>query len=107
MNQQPGARRDLLEQFIYFVEHAGADWAERYIAAVDRTSLQLTQHPHLGRPYDCGIERLRGLRRFAVTGFDKYLIFYIPRENGIDLIRVLHGARDIDSLFEEEAPDQS
>jgi len=25
-----------------------------------------------------------------------YLVFYLPIENGIDVIRVIHGARDID-----------
>src|SRR5262249_46984099 len=29
----------------------------------------------------------------------KYLIFYRPTEAGVDVIRILHSARDIDSLF--------
>ena len=37
-----------------------------------------------------------------MSGFDRYLIFDLPHENGIDVIRVLHGARDIDGLFAEE-----
>jgi toxin ParE1/3/4 len=28
-----------------------------------------------------------------------YLIFYFPLEDGVDIIRVLHGSRDIESLF--------
>jgi toxin ParE1/3/4 len=28
-----------------------------------------------------------------------YLIFYRPLADGIEIVRVLHGARDIDSLF--------
>jgi toxin ParE1/3/4 len=42
------------------------------------------------------------MRRFPVSRFDNYLIFYLPHENGIDVIRVLHGARDLDRLFAEE-----
>ena len=34
--------------------------------------------------------------------FGRYVIFYTPVHNGIDVVRVLHGARDIDSAFGEE-----
>jgi toxin ParE1/3/4 len=42
------------------------------------------------------------MRRLPVRGFDHYWIFYVPRPGGIDIIRVLHGARDIDNIFAEE-----
>jgi toxin ParE1/3/4 len=60
------------------------------------------KHPHRGALYDSGIDRLAGMRRVPVTGFEYYLIFYLPHEGGIDVIRVLHGARDLDSLFDQE-----
>ena len=91
-----------MEQFVYFGEQADVELAERYFAAIDKTCLQLVKHPQSGTLYDSEIARLKGLRRFPVSGFEKYLIFYLPQGNGIDVIRVLHGARDIDSLFAEE-----
>lgn len=36
------------------------------------------------------------IRSFPVG---KYILFYRPIEGGIELVRVLHGARDIESLF--------
>jgi len=42
---------------------------------------------------------LAGVRMLRIAGFDNYLIFYCPTENGIDIIRVLHAKRDIDALF--------
>lgn len=56
-------------------------------------------HPLSGVLYDSGIERLKGLRRVHVAGFETCLIFYLPANSGIDVVRVLHGARDIDNLF--------
>jgi toxin ParE1/3/4 len=56
----------------------------------------------MGTLYDSGIARLEGIRRSPVNGFEKYLVFYLPHVHGIDVIRILHGARDIDSLFAEE-----
>ena len=96
------ARLDVLEQFVYFGEQAGVELARRYLAAIDTTCLQLLKNPGIGMPYDSGIARLDGLRRVPVKGFEKYLVFYLPRHNGVDVVRVLHGARDIDSLFADK-----
>jgi toxin ParE1/3/4 len=37
-----------------------------------------------------------GLRGVAV---DDYIIFYYPRENGIDVVRVISGYRDLAEQF--------
>jgi toxin ParE1/3/4 len=100
VTQRPQARLDLLEQFVYFAEEADIELAERYYAAVAQTCAMLVSQPLAGAVYDSGIAGLADLRRFPVRGFDQYLIFYVPRVGGIDVIRVLHGARDIESVLE-------
>ena len=102
VTQRPRARLDLLEQFVYFGEQASVELAERYFAAVDATCLQLVDHPRSGVLYDSGVAGLKCLRRFPVKGFENYLLFYLPHQTGIDVIRVLHGARHIDNLFTQE-----
>ena len=102
VGQRPRAELDLLEQFIYFAEEGGLALAERNFAAVDATCFQLADHPPIGVLYDAGIPGLEGLRRFPVKGFKNYLVFYLPRERGIEVIRVFHGSRDIGNLFVEE-----
>jgi toxin ParE1/3/4 len=99
---RPRARLDLLEQFLYLAEEATVDVAERYYAAVDQTCARLAKQPFSGTPYDSGIPRLKGVRRAPVSGFTAYLVFYIPRTVGIEVVRVLHGARDIEGLFAAE-----
>jgi plasmid stabilization system protein ParE len=42
------------------------------------------------------------MRVHIVSGFRKYMLFYIPREGQIEIVRVLHGARDVVALFEDE-----
>jgi len=44
----------------------------------------------------CRDELAPGLRSLPVGN---YVVFYRGREGGIEVIRVLHGARDIDALF--------
>jgi toxin ParE1/3/4 len=102
VTQRPGARLDLLEQFVYLSEEANVALAERYYAAVEQTCAMLVNQPHAGVLYDSGVAQVEGLRRFPVHGFENYLIFYLPHRGGVDVIRVLHGARDIDNLFAQE-----
>jgi toxin ParE1/3/4 len=99
---RPRARLDLLEQFLYLAEEATADVAERYFAAVDHTCARLAKQPFSGTLYESGVACLKGVRRAPVSGFTAYLIFYVPRTDGIEIVRVLHGARDIEHLFAEE-----
>jgi hypothetical protein len=42
------------------------------------------------------------MRRFRVSdGFEKILLFYFPLQHGVDLVRVVHGSRDLPQLFAE------
>lgn len=42
-----------------------------------------------------------GIRQWRLPGFENYLIFYRPLDDGVEILRVLHGARDIQRIFEE------
>jgi hypothetical protein len=42
------------------------------------------------------------MRRFPVSGgFEKILLFYMPLPDGIELIRMAHGSRDLQPLLDE------
>ena len=43
------------------------------------------------------------IRFLEKKGFPKHLIFYRPIDHGIEVVRVLHGARDIEAVFEDDA----
>ena len=40
-------------------------------------------------------------RRPISDGFEKILIFYLPLQDGIDVVRVVHGSRDLERLLAE------
>ena len=44
----------------------------------------------------------RSLRVFRVTGFEKILILYRPFEDGIEVLRVVHGSRNVQRLIRWE-----
>jgi toxin ParE1/3/4 len=99
VSHRPRTRLDLLEQIVYLGEHTSVDDADRYLTAVEETCALLLAQPQSGVAYDLGIPKLGGLRRAPVKRFEKYWIFYLPYANGIDVVRVLHSSRDIDTVF--------
>jgi hypothetical protein len=40
---------------------------------------------------------VHGVRMLAIKDFENYLLFYLEHEDCVDVIRVLHGARDMRS----------
>jgi toxin ParE1/3/4 len=85
-----------------FIARDNPDAATRVIEAAYETFKWLTDNPGLGRPRAFSDPRLKGVRSWHISGFDNYLIFYRPDSNGIQVLHVYHGARDIDALFGEK-----
>jgi toxin ParE1/3/4 len=57
--------------------------------------------PGMGTRYDPDELRYADLRYFPVSRFRMYLVFYRPVDGGIEVLRVLHGARDIHGILAE------
>jgi toxin ParE1/3/4 len=58
----------------------------------------LAQTPDIGRPYRSTEARLRGVRAVSIGRFRNYLIFYRRQNDEVEVLRVLHGARDMRSI---------
>jgi toxin ParE1/3/4 len=76
--------------------------ALRFLDAFDQTAAALAVMPALGSPHDSNHPRLRNVRVRPVKKFKNHLIFYLPITDGIEVLRVLHGARDIPGILEGE-----
>ncbi|MGH8608175.1 MAG: type II toxin-antitoxin system RelE/ParE family toxin [Gammaproteobacteria bacterium] len=61
----------------------------------------ISQQPAIGSLRYAHLPMLDGLRMWVVPGFENYLVFYIERGHFIDIVRVLHAARDIPSILRE------
>ena len=88
----PRARRD----FIEILDHFGAIDPDAALDFVTRLQLmcdQLAEMPKMGRKRD---DLAKGLRSFPV---EKYIIFYRLAKDDIEIVRVLHGSRNIEKLF--------
>ena len=69
--------------------------ALRFLDAIELTCGTLSRMPGIGSPRYAEIPLVHGVRLLAIKDFENYLLFYLEREDCVDVIRVLHGARDI------------
>ena len=92
----PKADLDLDDQFDYIAEN-NLDAAQRFLTAAQDAFTRLNRMPELGV-----LAHIEDIRFWPITHFRNHLIFYRPILNGIEIVRVLHGARDWIRVLEEE-----
>ena len=89
----PEARADLDEIWLYIAPD-NLEAADKYIRAIVSRFPMLGSMPLLGRERG---ELSPGLRSFPIG---RHIIFYRPMDNGVEIVRVLDGARDLPPLFD-------
>ena len=94
VHRREAARRDLVEHFVYLAGNASLDTAERLLSNAEASFNDLARQPTMGAPLTLTHPDLAGMRKWRVKRFDNHLIFYVPRPDGVSVVRVLHGATD-------------
>jgi toxin ParE1/3/4 len=94
------AKRDLIGLADY-IAHDNLDAAERFLDAANAAIRFLARTPGAGAKREYLNPALDGLRMWPVKSFEKHLIFYRVIPNGLEIVRVLHSARDIEAVFED------
>lgn len=89
---RPRARIDIAEIWEYIAEDSEVQ-ADAFIDRFDGQFRLMAQQPGLGRMRSELLPELRSLP------FEKYVIFDRPTPGGIEIVRLLHSARDVDSEF--------
>ena len=89
----PRARSDLTEIWSYIADDSVAN-ADAFIDKLHETIQVLANQSGSGRRRE---ELAPGILSFPFGG---YMIFYRASNDAIEIVRVLHGARDIQTIFE-------
>src|SRR5438105_4443673 len=92
------ARADIIDIADYLDQISQA-LSDRFLDAVGRTLATLEGMPGMGSPYPLTNPRLQGLRGHPIQGFPNHVIFYLPTSDGIEVVRVLYAARDLQSIL--------
>jgi len=95
------AKRDLAEAAARIAAD-NLNVALRFLSAAERDCAFLAKTPGAGAKRDFLRKDLAEVRSSPIGGFKNYLIFYRPTPAGIEVLRVLHGARDIGSLLDKQ-----
>jgi len=90
---QRGPAREIIE---YLAAEDSPDTARRFVQGLSERCQSLADMPGMGRWRE---ELSPGLRSVPEGS---YVVFYRPAEDGVQVVRVLHGARDIERIFAEE-----
>lgn len=94
----PAANADV-DEAASFIAQDSIEAALRFYDAVDQTFRQIREHPTRWARYELDHSKLANVRKRAVGGFRNYLVFYQIGADVVEIIRVLHGARDIPSAI--------
>jgi toxin ParE1/3/4 len=95
----PKASQDLDDCFAY-ISQDNHEIALQFFDSTRLTIAQIARMPGVGGVFATNNPRLEGLRKWAVKDFRKYLIFYIDRDEVVEVVRILYATRDITSILD-------
>jgi toxin ParE1/3/4 len=89
------AKQDL-KDITRYITRFNPDAARRFNEKIKQQCKLLADFPNMGQSYD---NFGNGLRSFPV---EDYLIFYRPIDGGVEVLRVVSGYRDLETVFLSE-----
>jgi toxin ParE1/3/4 len=100
---RPKADQDLEDQaYYYYATEANPELGHRFLVAAQDTFTLLATQPEMGWRSRTKFSGLEELRVFRVIGFERILILYRPHAEGVDILRVVHGSRNLGTLLRRE-----
>ena len=93
------AAADLVEQTDWYSAQSGKALAARWDAAVSSAIMRVLTRPNTGTRCQFRAAELHDLRRITIPGFHKHLLFYKFDRGEVFVMRIVHGARDLEELL--------
>jgi toxin ParE1/3/4 len=93
---RPLAEEDLDETFGYLWARS-PQAAVAFIEAIRRMAKMVSEMPGMGRRWEHGEQDLPDVRSVQVRGFRAWLMVYTDKRRVVHVLRIIHGARDLDA----------
>jgi toxin ParE1/3/4 len=84
-----------LDEICEYIARNSPKAASKIFDEIRQKCKLVAEFPNMGKSYERLSPNLRGII------FKDYLIFYYPREDGIDIVHVVNGYQDLELLFSE------
>lgn len=94
------AKQDADEAIVYYLSENSPEAALGFIDALERAYSPISRHPGTGSSRYAHELNLPGLRFWPLQKYP-HLVFYVERDDHVDVWRVLHGERDIPAWMRE------
>jgi toxin ParE1/3/4 len=91
---------DIDEMALYLAE-SSLTVARRFHESTKLSIQRLAANPDLGSVHGMHDSPLEDMRSWPIRGFPNHLICYRQIAGGVEILRILHGARDLDAAFDE------
>lgn len=98
---RPKASLDLDDHFDY-LSRIDAEAALQFFDAARLTFAQIARTPGMGSRFFVENPNLQELRKWPIKNFKKYLIFYLEYTDRIEVVRILYGSRNLNSILERD-----
>lgn len=97
--RSPESIRDVENIVQFFIDQETPATALKFGKAVMRTLDLLAAFPEIGSPWESKELQLEGVRFQNVRGFRRYVIFYRMMDDGLLVMRILDGRRNLGPLL--------
>lgn len=94
------ASRDVDQAIDHYLDEGGERVGLGFIDALEKAYRHIARHPASGAPRYAQELDLPGLRAWPLKRYP-YLVFYVERDDHIDVWRVFHSQRDLPAWMRE------
>lgn len=95
------AAQDLAEACLHLEDDSPAG-VQRLLDAIEQALALLHSNPTAGRLREFRAPMAQGIRSWAIAGFGDFLLFYRPIAAEIEVVRFIHGTREMPGLLDDE-----
>lgn len=85
------------ESIADYIARDSLNTAVRFLENTESTLIELAKSKGTGSRFESDHLELANLRIRRVKGFPNHFIFFIELRDAIEVVRILHGARDLDA----------
>jgi toxin ParE1/3/4 len=97
-----------LDEHSEYIRQQNPRAALRFLSAAESTFRQLASMPTIGERFETENTAYQDLRCLPISGLSSHIVYFKSLADGAVIIRVIHGARDIDRIFgTEDEPEKA
>jgi len=99
--KRPIVIQDLIAHATY-ISFDNLDAGDRFLYAAEATFQRIAEMPGIGRLSGFSNPAIAQIRQYPIKGFNKYIIFYQISPETVEVVRVLHGAQNLEFILDQE-----